>query len=64
MPVKTKAEPESVRLANWRFEALVNLGLAPDQAISLMNIQDVVHAAHKLADQGCPAHLIVSLLEE
>lgn len=46
----------------WRFEALLELGLAPDEAISLVEKPDVVHQARELAERGCPPPLIVSLL--
>lgn len=60
-PAKAK---EFERLTNWRFEALLDLGLAPDQAIALIEIPDIVHSARKLADQGCPPKIIASLLGE
>lgn len=56
------AESEGDRLARWRFDALVDLGLAPDEAIALIEIPDIVHAARKLVDQGCPPQLVASLL--
>lgn len=59
---KPKKATEFERVTNYRFEALVLMGLAPDQAISLVEIADVVHSAQKLADQGCPPHIIARLL--
>jgi len=65
--VATKSDKKPVitefdRLVHWRFEALVALGLAPDEAICLIEIPDVVHAARNLAESGCPPKLIASLL--
>jgi len=53
---------EFERLMRWRFQALLKLGLAPDQAMALVEIPDVEHAAKKLADKGCPPEIIASLL--
>lgn len=64
MPVKTKKYSEAERLENWRFAALVKLGLAPDHALCLMHIPDIVHAARKLMDNGCPPDIIAALLED
>lgn len=69
MPVKKKTSKpkqkldEFERVTKWRFEALLALDLTPDQAIGLIEIPDVVHAAKKLVDAGCPAALVVLLLE-
>lgn len=69
MPVKkTIPKPRDVldefeRVTKWRFDALIDLGLTPDQAIGLIETPDVVHEAKKLVDAGCPAALIVLLLE-
>lgn len=69
MPVKKKdpkpkeGPDEFERVTKWRFEALLEIGLTPDQAIGLIETPDVVHAAQKLADAGCPPNLIVLLLE-
>lgn len=61
---KEKAAPEFSSLKNWRYVQLRNLGLAPDEAMSLVSTVDVVNAATKLAKQGCPPKLIVSLLKD
>lgn len=69
MPVKNKnSKPkeqpdEFERVTKWRFDALIDMGLTPDQAIGLIEQADVVHAAQKLIDAGCPPNLIVQLLE-
>lgn len=61
-PRKPKGPTEFERLVKWRFDALLELGLAPDEAISLVEKPDVVHEARELAERGCPASIIVSLL--
>ena len=53
---------EFERVTRWRFQALVALGLAPDQAMSLIETPDIAHAAKALADAGCPPAIIASLL--
>lgn len=71
MPVKpkksTKADKkefdEFERVTRWRFDQLRRIGLAPDQAIALIEKPDIVHAAQRLADLGCPPGIIASLLE-
>lgn len=69
MPVKKViAKPregpdEFERVTKWRFDALLELGLTPDQAIGLIETADVVHEAKKLLDAGCPPALVVLLLE-
>ena len=70
MPVKKKPKPKSnppldefERVTKWRFDALIDLGLAPDQAIGLIETPDVVHVAKKFVDVGCPSALVVLLLE-
>lgn len=63
-PKKKQKQPTPDPLIQWRYDELRDLGLSPDEAIGLMEIQDVVHAATKLAERGCPPHLIASLLEE
>jgi hypothetical protein len=68
MPVKSKKPDgpteydEFERITRWRFKALLEIGLAPDQAMSLIETPDVAHAAQKLADAGCPPGIIASLL--
>ena len=59
---KTEGLNEFERVTRWRFDALVRLGLAPDQAIALIETPDIVHSVQKLAEQGCPSKIIVSLL--
>jgi hypothetical protein len=69
MPVKPK-KPEKAtkdfddfeRVTRWRYDALIKMGLKPDQAIALIELPDVAHAAKALADRGCPPDLIVALL--
>lgn len=65
VPTKPKKPPkitEFDRLVRWRFEELVALGLAADEAISLIEIPDVVHDARNLVARGCPPALVASLL--
>lgn len=65
VPVKTDTQiSELERLANFRFEALIELGLSPDDAMGLMYTLDIVHTARKLVDQGCPPGLVSALLED
>ena len=66
MAVKSGDAPinEHERLTLWRFEALMELGLDPEQAISLVEIPDIVHAAKELVERGCPLEMISSLLED
>lgn len=61
---KDMALSDFERVTRWRFDKLLALGLAPDQAISLIEVPDIVHAAQKLADQGCPPKIIATLLGE
>lgn len=61
---KIKKSTEFERLTRWRFEALLALGLAPDQAIALIETPDIVHSAQELADRGCPPKFIANLLGE
>lgn len=71
MPVKPKSEKakkeelkegEFERLVRWRFQALIQIGLAPDQAMSLIETPDIVHSAQNLADKGCPPEMIAAIL--
>lgn len=63
--VKQPPKPdERMTLAEWRFEELMALGLAADEALNLIEIPDIVHSARKLLASGCPPALVVSLLEE
>lgn len=68
MPTKPKQKKpkeefdEFDRIIRWRFKELRALGLAPDQAISLIEIPDIGHRAQSLADKGCPPALIAQLL--
>ena len=65
MATKSDKKPvitEFDRLVRWRFEELVKLDLAPDEAIALIEIPDIVHSARNLAESGCPPKLIASLL--
>ena len=57
-----KAPDEFEKLTRWRFDALVALGLQPDQAIALVDTPDIVHKAQALVDRGCPPGIIVVLL--
>jgi hypothetical protein len=59
---KTEGLNEFERVTRWRFDELLRLGLAPDQAIALIETPDIVHSVRKLAEQGCPSKIIVSLL--
>jgi len=70
MAVKPKKPEKAVkefdefeRLTRWRFQALLRIGLAPDQAVTLIETADVVHAAQDLADRGCPPAIIASILQ-
>lgn len=60
---KGKKQDDFERVTRWRFEALLELGLDPIQAVALIETPDVVHAAEKLAEKGCPPALIAILLE-
>ena len=62
-PTEDKEFEQFERLMRWRFQALLKIGLAPDQAMALIEIPDVVHDAQALADRGCPPGIIASLLE-
>lgn len=69
MPAKAKKtekqeqpEDEFERVIRWRYQALLNLGLTPDQALALIETPDIGHAAKKLAELGCPPDLIVRIL--
>lgn len=57
-----QAEPDDI--FKWRLEELLTLGLSPDEAMPLIEIPDIVNAARKLSERGCPPHLIASLLED
>lgn len=61
---KTEKEPRPDPLLRWRFEKLLALGFAPDEAMPLVETPDIVNAASKLVERGCPPHLAASLLEE
>jgi len=53
---------EFERLMKYRFEELLAVGLAPDQAIALIEKPDIVHEARNLAVRGCPPQIIAKLL--
>lgn len=61
-PKQEEPEDEFDRVIRWRFEALRNLGLTPDQALALIETPDIGHAAKNLAELGCPPDLIVRIL--
>jgi hypothetical protein len=61
-PNRSKELDEFESVTRWRFDALRELGFQPDQAISLIEIPDVVHSVQALIDRGCPPNIIVSLL--
>lgn len=63
MAVKTVSREVS-DLKLWRYEELRMLGVSPDDAISLMEKNDVVAAATKLSEAGCPIEIIVDLLKD
>lgn len=56
-------EDEFLRLTKWRFNILIEMGLSPDAAISLIEIPDVTHAAQALVDAGCPIEFLAGFLE-
>jgi len=58
----TKDPDEFEKVTRWRFDALVALGLQPDQALALVETPDIVHKAQALVDRGCPPAIVVSLL--
>lgn len=60
MPVSEETPKE--RLERWRFDELIALDLAPDEALALIEIPDVVSAAKKLVQQGCPPELVYAIL--
>ena len=65
MAVKQKVVEDFDKLEQvmrWRYNALRDLGLAPDEALALIEKADIVHSASKLAKQGCPPRIIASLL--
>lgn len=62
-PEQEEPEDEFERVIRWRYHALINLGLTPDQALALIETPDIGHAAHKLAELGCPPDLIVRILD-
>lgn len=67
-PKKPEPEPERVlsdveEVFAHRYIRLLALGLAPDDAISLIDIPDVAAQAERLYAKGCPPHLIPKLLK-
>lgn len=56
-------ETEAERIILWRYEKLVDLGFAPQDAVQLVEIADVVHDATELVGAGCPLPIVLDLLK-
>lgn len=54
---------ENERVILWRYEHLVELGFAPQDAVQLVEIPDVRDGATKLVEAGCPIPIALDLLK-
>lgn len=72
-PPQSKPEPElpheperhltrEEELYAHRYMELLECGVEPAQALTLIHIPDIGHRAKDLHHRGCPPHLIVELL--
>lgn len=60
---RDRARDDFERVTRWRFDALIELGLEPEQAVALIEMPDIAHTARGLAEKGCPPELIAALLK-
>lgn len=51
------------KLILWRYEHLVDLGFAPQDAVQLVEVADVVTQATDLVAAGCPVEIALDLLK-
>ena len=59
-----REETEIERLILWRYEHLVEeLGFPPQDAVTLVEVPDVVHEARKLINGGCSVPLALKILK-
>lgn len=61
--VKHPHESAHEKLILWRYEHLVDLGFAPQDAVQLVEIPDVVSGATDLILAGCPVEIALDLLK-
>ena len=55
--------PEVEAVHRWRFEELVRAGYDAGSALIIAGHGEVdLHAARRLLERGCPAHLVIPLL--
>ena len=64
MPEVTTAPAELQQVVIWQVELMVEVGIAPDQAIKMAESGVSWHDVADLVDRGCPTYLVPVILAQ